>query len=133
MTPCCSTSSTLLDVVDGDADFEVVGEAGDGAEAVRAVQRVEPGVILMDLHARAGRGRRDRPAMRAVRARQAVLAPSVASTFSTAYKHGLLDRPGRARAQCVPPAMFSPITPAMISATEVIFSTETASSRNSIP
>ena len=39
----------LRGVFTGDPDFEVVGEAGDGAEAVRLAQRVEADVILMDL------------------------------------------------------------------------------------
>ncbi len=39
----------LRGVFTGDADFEVVGEAADGAEAVRQAQRVEVDVILMDL------------------------------------------------------------------------------------
>jgi two-component system, NarL family, response regulator LiaR len=30
-------------------DFDVVGEAGDGAEAVRLVERLHPDVVLMDL------------------------------------------------------------------------------------
>jgi DNA-binding NarL/FixJ family response regulator len=33
----------------GDADFEVVGEAGDGSEAVRRARALTPDVILMDL------------------------------------------------------------------------------------
>jgi DNA-binding NarL/FixJ family response regulator len=33
----------------GDPDFEVVGEAGDGAEAVAVVAAVAPDVVLMDL------------------------------------------------------------------------------------
>jgi len=39
----------LRGVFSGDPGFEVVGEAGDGAEAVRLAQRVEADVILMDL------------------------------------------------------------------------------------
>ena len=39
----------LRGVFSDDPDFEVVGEAGDGAEAVRLAQQVEPDVILMDL------------------------------------------------------------------------------------
>jgi DNA-binding NarL/FixJ family response regulator len=36
----------LLDATDG---IEVVGEAGDGAEAVDVVRRTRPGVVLMDI------------------------------------------------------------------------------------
>lgn len=32
-----------------EADMEVVGEASDGGEALSAVQRLQPGIILMDL------------------------------------------------------------------------------------
>jgi DNA-binding NarL/FixJ family response regulator len=39
----------LRGVFTDDADFEVVGEAGDGAEAVRQAQQLEIDVILMDL------------------------------------------------------------------------------------
>jgi DNA-binding NarL/FixJ family response regulator len=39
----------LRGVFTDDADFTVVGEAGDGAEAIRVAQRVEVDVILMDL------------------------------------------------------------------------------------
>ena len=39
----------LRGVFTDDADFEVVGEAGDGAEAIRLAQQVEVDVILMDL------------------------------------------------------------------------------------
>jgi DNA-binding NarL/FixJ family response regulator len=39
----------LRGVFSDDPAFEVVGEAGDGAEAVRLAQRVEADVILMDL------------------------------------------------------------------------------------
>ncbi len=33
----------------GDDDFEVVGEAGDGADAVRQTAQLDPDVVLMDL------------------------------------------------------------------------------------
>jgi DNA-binding NarL/FixJ family response regulator len=39
----------LRGVFGGDEDFEVVGEAGDGAEAVHKAQALHPDVILMDL------------------------------------------------------------------------------------
>ncbi len=39
----------LRGVFGGDEDFEVVGEAGDGAEAVQKAQALRPDVILMDL------------------------------------------------------------------------------------
>ena len=56
----------------GDPEFEVVGEAADGAEAVAIAERLGPDVILMDLrmpgmdgvdrHPRAGRTWHVRPA-----------------------------------------------------------------------
>ncbi len=39
----------LRGIVEGDDELTVVGEAGDGEEAVRVVGRVEPDVVLMDL------------------------------------------------------------------------------------
>ena len=39
----------LRGVFRGDADFQVAGEASDGAEAVRLAQALQPDVILMDL------------------------------------------------------------------------------------
>ena len=39
----------LRGVFSDDADFEVAGEAGDGAEAVRLAQQIDVDVILMDL------------------------------------------------------------------------------------
>lgn len=36
-------------VLDGEDDFEVVGEAGDGIEAVDVVERTKPDVVLLDL------------------------------------------------------------------------------------
>ena len=44
---------TLLEQEPG---FEVVGEAGDGQEAVRAVARLRPDVVLMDLNLPGGLG-----------------------------------------------------------------------------
>ncbi len=39
----------LKSLLSSHLDFEIVGEAGDGLEAVRAVDRVQPNLILMDL------------------------------------------------------------------------------------
>jgi len=39
----------LIGMFDGEAGFEVVGDAGDGAEAVRRARALAPDVILMDL------------------------------------------------------------------------------------
>ena len=39
----------LRDALEDEADFEVVGQAADGVEAVRTAQRVEPDVIVMDV------------------------------------------------------------------------------------
>jgi len=39
----------LIGMFDGEVGFEVVGEAGDGAEAVRRAGALAPDVILMDL------------------------------------------------------------------------------------
>ena len=36
-------------IVDAEPDFEVVGEAGDGAEAVTLAARLNPDVVLMDI------------------------------------------------------------------------------------
>lgn len=36
-------------VLDAEADLSVVGEAGDGAEAIRLTQTLEPDVVLMDV------------------------------------------------------------------------------------
>jgi DNA-binding NarL/FixJ family response regulator len=39
----------LIGMFEGDDEFEIVGEAGDGAEAVRRAGALLPDVILMDL------------------------------------------------------------------------------------
>ena len=39
----------LRGIFDGDPEFEVLGEASDGAEAVSLADRLQPDVILMDL------------------------------------------------------------------------------------
>ena len=40
----------LLTALSASFDLDVVGEAADGAEAVAAVDRLLPDVVLMDLH-----------------------------------------------------------------------------------
>ncbi len=39
----------LRDALDSEEDFEVVGQAADGAEAVRSAQSLQPDVIVMDV------------------------------------------------------------------------------------
>ena len=39
----------LRDALEGEGDFEVVGLAGDGVEAVQTAQRMQPQVIVMDV------------------------------------------------------------------------------------
>ena len=39
----------LRGMLAGEADFEVVGEAASGVEAVRLTERKQPDVVLMDL------------------------------------------------------------------------------------
>jgi DNA-binding NarL/FixJ family response regulator len=36
-------------ILEAEADFEVVGEAGDGAQAVDLASRVKPDIVLMDV------------------------------------------------------------------------------------
>lgn len=40
----------LRTILEQDSGFEVVGEAGDGQEAIREARRLEPDVVLMDLN-----------------------------------------------------------------------------------
>lgn len=46
----------LRGMLTGEPSIEVVGEAGDGREAVRQVERLEPDVVLMDLRMPDGDG-----------------------------------------------------------------------------
>jgi len=41
--------SGLAAIVNGEEDLEVLGEAGDGAQAISLVRRVRPDVVLMDV------------------------------------------------------------------------------------
>ena len=36
-------------ILDAESGVEVVGEAGDGAEAIVAVERLRPDIVLMDI------------------------------------------------------------------------------------
>ena len=40
----------LANLIGNEPDFEIVGEAGDGAEAVRMAQTLRPDLVLMDIH-----------------------------------------------------------------------------------
>lgn len=40
----------LVAIVDSDPGLDVVGEAGDGAEAIELVTRMRPDVVIMDVH-----------------------------------------------------------------------------------
>jgi DNA-binding NarL/FixJ family response regulator len=42
-------AEALEAILGGDGRFAVVGQAGDGEEAVRLVQELEPDVVLMDI------------------------------------------------------------------------------------
>ena len=39
----------LREVLEQSGEFEVAGQAGDGAEAVRVAQQLKPDVIIMDV------------------------------------------------------------------------------------
>jgi DNA-binding NarL/FixJ family response regulator len=41
--------SMLIELIDADPDMQVVGEAGNGAEALAAAPKVDADVVLMDL------------------------------------------------------------------------------------
>ena len=40
----------LANLIGNEPGFEIVGEAGDGAEAVRKAQTLRPDLVLMDIH-----------------------------------------------------------------------------------
>ncbi|MFI9580576.1 response regulator transcription factor [Streptomyces sp. NPDC052236] len=51
----------LRALVEGEPGLEVIGESGDGEEAVRIAGRLRPDVVLMDLRAMSPRSASRRP------------------------------------------------------------------------
>lgn len=43
-------AATISEVLDGDSDLEVVGRVTDGRQAIEAVERLRPDLVLMDVH-----------------------------------------------------------------------------------
>jgi NarL family two-component system response regulator YdfI len=74
-------------ILEAEEDFEVVGEAGDGAEAVRKVDELRPQVVLMDLRM---------PVMGGIEAIERIRArwPAVAVVILTTYNEDELMRRG---------------------------------------
>jgi NarL family two-component system response regulator YdfI len=74
-------------ILEAEEDFEVVGEAGDGAEAVRRVEELQPQVVLMDLRM---------PGMGGIEATERIRArwPDVAIVILTTYNEDELMRRG---------------------------------------
>ena len=70
----------LRGIFDGDAEFEVVGEAEDGPAGVEAADRLRPDVILMDLRMPGGDGA---SAIRDLAARSNPARVLVLTTFDT--------------------------------------------------
>lgn len=68
-------------ILEKDPAFSVVGEAGDGQEAIRLVNRVQPDVVLMDINLPGGIG--------GLEATEAILAdrPSVKVIMLTQYEN----------------------------------------------
>ncbi len=74
----------IVAILEGQSDIEVVGEAGDGQEAVELAQLLQPAVMLTDV----GMPRLDGiEATRQVKQR----APAVAVIFLTVYGHHLME------------------------------------------
>ncbi len=71
----------LRTMLEGYSDIQVVGEAGDGVEAIEQVERQEPDVVLMDIHM---------PGMDGIQATQAIVArhPAVKVLMLTMYPEG---------------------------------------------
>ncbi len=70
----------LQGMLAGQPDFEVVGEAADGAEAVALVERLRPDVVLMDLRMP---GMDGVAAIRHIKARQPEVQILVLTTYDT--------------------------------------------------
>jgi len=68
-------------ILEKEPDFEVVGEAGDGQEAVRQVGRLKPDVVLMDINLPGGLG--------GLEATEAIVAdqPEARVIILTQYEH----------------------------------------------
>lgn len=68
----------IRELIQGEEDMEIVGEAGDGEEAVALVSQVEPDVVLMDIAM---------PKMNGIEATQQIKQsrPSVSVLILTAY------------------------------------------------
>jgi DNA-binding NarL/FixJ family response regulator len=69
-------------LLEGEPDLEVVGETGDGAEAIRLATELRPGVVLMDLRLSGEAG--DMDGVEATR-RIVATAPGVAVVVLTSY------------------------------------------------
>ncbi len=74
----------IVAILEGQNDIEVVGEAGDGQEAVELAQLLQPAVMLTDV---------SMPRLDGIEATRQVkhLTPEVAVIFLTVYGHHLME------------------------------------------
>jgi DNA-binding NarL/FixJ family response regulator len=77
------------DLLDGEADFQVVGEAGSGEEAIAKARELVPDVILMDVSMPGMNGIEATKQIKAARAQQNVLV--LTSYDDDAYVFALLE------------------------------------------